>query len=53
MITISIIKTELLVKLVVPLFIISFISLVLVPIVGVEVKGAKRWLDFYFFGYNR
>ena len=49
MITISIIKTELLVKLVVPLFIISFISLVLVPIVGVEVKGAKRWLDFYFF----
>ena len=21
----------------------------LVPIVGIEVKGAKRWLDFYFF----
>jgi cell division protein FtsW len=48
MIIISVIKTELLVKLVIPLFIISFISLALVPIFGVEVKGAKRWLDFYF-----
>ena len=27
----------------------SFIFLALVPIVGVEVKGAKRWLDIYFF----
>ena len=49
MILISAIKTELLIKLVVPLFIISFFFLALVPIIGIEVKGAKRWLDLYFF----
>ena len=49
MLLISLIKTELLVKLVFPLFVISFIFLVMVPIVGTEVKGAKRWLNFYFF----
>ncbi len=49
MIIISVIETELLVKLVVPLFIISLAFLALVPIIGVEVKGAKRWLDLYFF----
>ena len=49
MILISAIKTELLTKLAVPLFVISFILLALVPIVGLEVKGAKRWLDLYFF----
>ena len=48
MIIISVIKTELLVKLVVPMFGISFILLALVPMIGIEVKGAKRWLDFYF-----
>ena len=42
-------KTELLLKLIFPIFIISFIFLALVPIFGIEVKGAKRWLDFYFF----
>jgi cell division protein FtsW len=49
MVIISVINTELLIKLVMPLFVISFISLALVPIFGVEVKGAKRWLDLYFF----
>ena len=49
MVLISIIKTELLTNLILPLFIISFLSLALVPIIGVEVKGAKRWLDLYFF----
>ncbi len=49
MILISIIKTEFLIKLALPLFIISFVSLALVPIIGVEAKGAKRWLDLYFF----
>jgi cell division protein FtsW len=48
MIFISTIDTLLLKKLVIPIFIVSFISLVLVPIVGIEVKGAKRWLDLYF-----
>ena len=30
------------------LFFISFISLFLVPIIGVEVKGSKRWIDLLF-----
>ena len=46
---ISIIKTEFIVKFTSHLFIISLILLALVPIIGVEVKGAKRWLDLYFF----
>tara|TARA_Y100000817_G_scaffold314635_1_gene314263 strand:+ start:3199 stop:4326 length:1128 start_codon:yes stop_codon:yes gene_type:complete len=49
MITISLIKTKSLIKVVVPFFILSYIFLALVPIFGIEVKGAKRWLDFYFF----
>ena len=49
MILISIIETSFLKKIIFPLFVISFIFLALVPIVGIEVKGAKRWLDFYFF----
>ena len=49
MVLISAIETSLLKKLVVPLFIISFVSLAMVPIIGVEVKGAKRWLDLFFF----
>ena len=44
---ISFIKTPNLKKTIIPLFIISFLLLALVPIYGVEVKGAKRWLDFY------
>jgi cell division protein FtsW len=46
---ISAIDTMLLKKLIIPLFTISFIFLALVPIIGIEVKGAKRWLDLYFF----
>ena len=49
MLLISIIDTTLLKKIVTPLFFLSLILLALVPIMGVEVKGAKRWLDFYFF----
>ena len=49
MIMISVLKTELLIKLITPLFILSFIFLALVPIIGVEVKGAKRWIDLFFF----
>ncbi len=49
MILISIVKTELLIHLIIPLFVISFLFLALVPIIGIEVKGAKRWLDLYFF----
>ena len=46
---VSAVDTSLLRNLVTPLFIISFIFLALVPVIGVEVKGAKRWLDLYFF----
>ncbi len=49
MISISIIETSLLKKFVIPLFTLSFIFLALVPFIGVEAKGAKRWLDFHFF----
>ncbi len=49
MIFISILETSFLKKIIIPLFILSFIFLALVPLFGVEVKGAKRWLDFYFF----
>ena len=49
MILISLIDTNFLKKIISPLFILSFILLALVPILGLEVKGAKRWLDFYFF----
>ena len=49
MLFISSLDTSLLKKLVVPIFILTFLLLLLVPIIGIEVKGAKRWLDFYLF----
>ncbi len=49
MILISIIETSLLKKFAIPLFLVSFFFLALVPVIGIEVKGAKRWLDLYFF----
>ncbi len=49
MFIISAIETSLLKKIVIPLFMLFFILLILVPIIGVEVKGAKRWLNLYLF----
>ena len=49
MIGISLINLNIIKKMVVPLFIIFLILLILVPLVGIEVKGAKRWLNFYLF----
>ena len=49
MLSISILDTTFLKKIIIPLFVICLIFLALVPIIGVEAKGAKRWLDFYFF----
>ena len=46
---ISLLETSLLKKIIIPLFIVSFVFLALVPLIGIEVKGAKRWLDFNFF----
>ncbi len=49
MFIISAMETSLLKKIIIPLFMLSLLLLVLVPIIGVEVKGAKRWLNFYLF----
>ena len=46
---ISFIESNILKKTIFPLFVFCFILLLLVPIIGIEVKGAKRWLDFHFF----
>ena len=41
----SLLDQKILMKLSIILFIISFITLFLVPLFGIEVKGSKRWLD--------
>jgi len=41
----SILDQKILIKLSIILFIITFITLFLVPMIGIEVKGSKRWLD--------
>ena len=41
----SLLDQKLLIKVSIFLFFLTFISLILVPIIGVEVKGSKRWLD--------
>ena len=35
------------------LFATSILFLFLVPIIGSEVKGSKRWIDFFFSGFNQ
>ncbi len=49
MFVISYVKISFLKKTILPIFILSFILLLLVPLVGVEIKGSKRWLDLIFF----
>ena len=44
----SSIKQEKLLKFSSIIFIISLILLILVPVIGIEVKGSKRWIDLYF-----
>ena len=46
--SISSINQEKLFKLSIMIFIFSIIFLILVPFIGVEVKGSKRWIDLYF-----
>ena len=41
----SILNSERLIYLSIILFIIFFITLILVPFIGIEVKGSKRWID--------
>ena len=52
MFVISMLETSLLKKIIFPIFAISFLLLILVPIIGVEVKGAKRWLNLYIFRFQ-
>ena len=49
MFLISFLDTYFLKKIIIPAYILFFLLLILVPIIGIEVKGAKRWLDLYFF----
>ena len=44
----SLVKENYLIKLSIIFFILSFLFLLLVPIIGIEVKGSKRWLDLPF-----
>ena len=44
----SFLKQEILPKLSLILFLVAFLSLLLVPFLGTEVKGSKRWLDLMF-----
>ena len=46
---VSFVEIKSLRKSIFPLFLITFAILLLVPFIGYEVKGARRWLDFYFF----
>jgi len=44
----SLVKENFLIKLSIGLFILSFLLLLLVPFIGTEVKGSRRWLDIVF-----
>ena len=44
----SFLNQKILTKYSLVLFLIAFLSLFLVPIIGIEVKGSKRWLDLLF-----
>tara|TARA_Y100001970_G_C14248907_1_gene870331 strand:- start:3269 stop:4414 length:1146 start_codon:yes stop_codon:yes gene_type:complete len=48
LIFISIQENKKIIKLLTPFFIISIVFLFLVPLIGVEVKGSKRWIQFLF-----
>ena len=49
MIFISSINNKFINNIILPGFLISLILLAIVPLIGVEAKGAKRWLNLYFF----
>tara|TARA_B100000929_G_scaffold290828_1_gene286118 strand:- start:347 stop:1486 length:1140 start_codon:yes stop_codon:yes gene_type:complete len=52
MIFISLLNNELVNRTILPCFLVFFITLALVPLIGIEVKGAKRWLNLYFFNFQ-
>mgnify|MGYP001288325735 CR=1 FL=1 len=48
LIVISVQEKSKLIKVLPTLFLISIIFLMLVPFIGIEIKGSKRWLDLFF-----
>ena len=52
MIFISLLNTELINKSLLVIFLFFLFLLILVLFVGVEVKGARRWLNFYIFRFQ-
>ena len=48
LITFSFLNQKILTKFSLVLFFLAFLSLLLVPFLGIEVKGSKRWLDLIF-----
>ena len=50
----SYVEQKILYKYSIFIFLITLLLLILVPIIGVEVKGSKRWLDIFFYhGYRQ
>lgn len=49
LIFISMQRKDKIIKLLVPLFAVSILFLFLIPLIGVEVKGSKRWIDLIIF----
>ena len=48
MLAISLVRLDMLNKAIAPLFLFLLILLILVPFIGVEVKGSRRWLNIFF-----
>ena len=44
----SFLNQQILIKISFILFVITFFTLFLVPFIGIEIKGSKRWLDIFF-----
>ena len=44
----SFLNQKILIKISFVLFLITFLTLFLVPFIGIEIKGSKRWLDLFF-----
>ncbi len=52
MFAISMLDTNSLNKVLLPVFLVFLFTMILVPFIGIEVKGAKRWLNFYIFTFQ-
>ncbi len=46
---ISFLETKILYRFSIYIFFLTLILLILVPFIGIEVKGSKRWIDIFFF----